>query len=102
MMIGRFLTFEICFIQVTKISAAMVTSLTMITIKHIFDLQYVFIYRLTEEHKTMIRVIRKIKFFVARRKFQVGNKKVTLMNCKNLNLKRNHKAWTHYNYSNTK
>ncbi|VDH89335.1 Hypothetical predicted protein, partial [Mytilus galloprovincialis] len=29
---------------------------------------------LTEEHKTMIRVIRKIKFFVARRKFQMARK----------------------------
>ena len=28
-------------------------------------------FRLTEDHKVMIRVIRKIKFFVARRKFQV-------------------------------
>lgn len=28
-------------------------------------------YRLTEQHKQTIRVIRKIKFFVARRKFQV-------------------------------
>ena len=30
-----------------------------------------FIYRLTEAHKTAIRVLRKIKYFVARRKFQV-------------------------------
>ena len=29
-------------------------------------------FRLTEAHKTAIRVLRKIKYFVARRKFQVG------------------------------
>ncbi|XP_014768534.1 potassium voltage-gated channel subfamily KQT member 1 [Octopus bimaculoides] len=31
-------------------------------------------YELTSEHKTMIRIIRKIKFFVARRKFQQARK----------------------------
>ena len=31
------------------------------------------VFRLTDAHKLMIRVIRKIKFFVARRKFQVND-----------------------------
>lgn len=38
------------------------------------------ILRLTEKHKQTIRVIRKIKYFVARRKFQVINKLLILIN----------------------
>lgn len=48
-------------------------ALAILNIENLF-ISFFYLFRLTEAHKTAIRVLRKLKYFVARRKFQVTTK----------------------------